>query len=115
VKIVARALRDGGMEVIYTGLHRTPEQVVNAAVQEDVDVLGVSLLSGAHMTIIPRILQGLKDAGAEDIIVVAGGLMPDEDADELKRLGVAEILGQDTPPPAIVKSLHRLVAERGRQ
>src|SRR5918996_1194852 len=85
VKIVARALRDGGMEVIYTGLHRTPEQVVNAAVQEDVDVLGVSLLSGAHMTIIPRILQRLKERGVEDMLVLGGGVMPDEDVAELKR------------------------------
>lgn len=113
VKVVARALRDGGMEVIYTGLHRTPEQVVTAAVQEDVDVLGISLLSGAHMTIIPRVLKGLGDAGAEDVIVVVGGVIPDDEIDELKRMGVAEILGQDTPPPVIVEVLRRLVAERG--
>lgn len=112
VKVVARALRDAGMEVIYLGLHRTPVQVVNAAVQEDVDVLGVSLLSGAHMTIFPRLLDELKSRGNSDIIVVGGGVMPDEDILELKELGVAEILGQDTPPDSIVATIRRLVEER---
>jgi len=113
VKIVARALRDGGMDVIYTGLHRSADEVVDAAVQEDVDVLGVSLLSGAHMTIFPKILKLLKEKGADDIIVVGGGVMPDEEAAELKRMGVKEILLQDTPPEAIVSTIKRLVAERG--
>jgi methylmalonyl-CoA mutase C-terminal domain/subunit len=113
VKIVARALRDAGMDVIYTGLHRTSEEVVAAAVQEDVDVLGVSILSGAHMTIFPKILKLLAERGADDIIVVGGGVMPDEDAVELRKLGVKEILLQDTPPEAIVSTLRRLVAERG--
>ena len=113
VKIVARALRDAGMDVIYTGLHRTPEEVVDAAVQEDVDVLGVSLLSGAHMTIFPKILKLLKDKRADDILVVGGGVMPDDEAEELKRMGVKEILLQDTPPEAIVSTIRRLVAERG--
>jgi methylmalonyl-CoA mutase C-terminal domain/subunit len=113
VKIVARALRDAGMEVIYSGLHRTPEEVVGASVQEDVDVLGVSILSGAHMTIIPKILKLLGEQEADDIIVVAGGVMPDEDADALKRLGVAEVLLQDTPPGKIVETLRGLVAARG--
>lgn len=113
VKIVARCLRDAGMDVIYTGLHRTADEVVAAAVQEDVDVLGVSLLSGAHMTIIPRIIEQLRDGGAGDIILVAGGVMPDEDADVLKGMGVAEVLLQDTPPDAIVDTIRRLVAERG--
>ena len=113
VKVVARCLRDAGMDVIYTGLHRTPEEVVSIAIQEDVDVLGVSLLSGAHMTILPRILNRLKENGAEDIIVVAGGVMPDEDVTVLKKRGVKEILLQDTPPDIIVATLRRLVAERG--
>src|SRR3990172_676504 len=85
VKIVARTLRDAGMDVIYTGLHRTPEEVVDAAIQEDVDVLGISLLSGAHMTICPRVLQLLKERGAEGLIVLVGGVMADEDAGALKR------------------------------
>ena len=113
VQIVARALRDAGMDVIYTGLHRTSEEVVDAAIQEDVDVLGVSILSGAHMTIFPKILKLLAERGADDIIVVGGGVMPDEDAVELRKLGVKEILLQDTPPEAIVSTLRRLVAERG--
>jgi len=113
VKIVARTLRDAGMDVIYTGLHRTPEEVVEAAIQEDVDVLGVSILSGAHMTIFPRLLRLLEERDAEDIIVVGGGVMPDEDAAELKSLGVKEILLQDTPPEQIVTAIRRLVAERG--
>jgi len=113
VKIVARTLRDSGMDVIYTGLHRTPEEVVDAAVQEDVDVLGISILSGAHMTIFPKILKLLKERDAEDVLVVGGGVMPDEEAEALKALGVKEVLLQDTPPEAIVATIRRLVAERG--
>ena len=113
VKIVARALRDAGMDVIYTGLHRTPEEVVDAAVQEDVDVLGISILSGAHMTIFPKVLKLLKLRDAEDIIVVGGGVMPDEDASALKAMGIKEILLQDTPPETIVTTIRQLVAERG--
>ena len=113
VKIVARTLRDAGMEVIYTGLHRTPEEVVDAAVEEDVDVLGISILSGAHMTIFPKILKLLKERDAEDILVVGGGVMPDQEAAALKAIGVKEILLQDSPPDAIVASIRRLVAERG--
>jgi 2-hydroxyisobutanoyl-CoA mutase small subunit len=113
VKVVARTLRDAGMDVIYTGLHRTPEEVVHAAIQEDVDILGVSLLSGAHMTICPRILKLLEEKGADDIITVVGGVMPDEDVTALKKLGVREVLLQDTPPRDIVDTLTQLVAERG--
>lgn len=113
VKIVARALRDAGMDVIYTGLHRTADEVVDAAVQEDVDVLGISILSGAHMTIFPKVLKLLDARGAGDILVVGGGVMPDEDVAELKRIGVKEILLQDTPPEAIVGMIRRLVTERG--
>ena len=112
VKIVARCLRDAGMDVIYTGLHRTPEEVVSAAVQEDVDVLGVSLLSGAHMTIIPRILKLLKAAKAGDILVLAGGVMSDEDSGKLKKMGVADVLLQDSAPDAIVVTVRRLLAAR---
>jgi 2-hydroxyisobutanoyl-CoA mutase small subunit len=113
VKIVARTLRDAGMDVIYTGLHRTPEEVVEAAVQEDVDVVGVSILSGAHMTVFPRILQSLKERGASDIIVVGGGVIPDDEVAQLKSAGVKEIMLQDTPPDAIVGMVRRVVAERG--
>lgn len=115
IKVVARCLRDAGLDVIYTGLHRTPEEVVVAAVQEDVDVLGVSLLSGAHMTILPRIVALLEESGAGDILLLAGGVMPDSDAEELRRTGVAEILLQDTPPATIVDTIRRLVEERGRR
>ncbi len=113
VKVVARCLRDAGMDVIYTGLHRTPEEVVDAAVQEDVDVLGVSLLSGAHMTILPRMIDLLRKTDADDIILMAGGVMPDEDVAALKKLGVGEVLLQDAPPETIIGTVRRLVAERG--
>ena len=113
VKIVARTLRDAGMDVIYTGLHRTPDEVVEAAVQEDVDVIGVSILSGAHMTVFPRIVDGLRSRGADDIVVVGGGVIPDDDLPRLKELGVREVMLQDTPPEAIVAMIRRVVAERG--
>ncbi len=113
VKVVARALRDAGMDVIYSGLHRTPDEVVTAAIQEDVDVLGVSLLSGVQMTVFPKILARLKQQGADDMIVVAGGVMPDEDVAALKKMGVSEVLLQDTPPEHIVTRLRELVAQRG--
>lgn len=113
VKVVARCLRDAGMDVIYTGLHRTPEEVVDAAVQEDVDVLGVSLLSGAHMTIFPRIMKRLKERGVDDMLLLGGGVIPDEDVAALKKMGVAEVLLQDTPPEAIVETVRKLVRERG--
>ena len=90
-KIIARALRDAGMEVIYTGLHQTPEQIVETALQEDADAIGISILSGAHMTLVPKIVQLLKDQGAEDVCLVVGGTIPADDIPELKRLGVAEI------------------------
>jgi methylmalonyl-CoA mutase C-terminal domain/subunit len=111
-KVVARALRDAGMDVIYTGLHRSPEEVVAAAVQEDVDVLGISILSGAHMTLFPRVRALMREAGADDIILVGGGDIPDEDVDALKALGVADVILQDTPPDAIVARLRELVAGR---
>lgn len=113
VKIVARALRDAGMDVIYTGLHRTPDEVVAAAIEEDADILGVSLLSGVQMTVFPKILARLKEEGADDIIVIAGGVMPDEDAAALKQMGVREVMLQDTPPDQIVRRLRELVDQRG--
>jgi methylmalonyl-CoA mutase, C-terminal domain len=90
-KVIARALRDAGMEVIYTGLRQTPEMIVNAALQEDVQVIGLSILSGAHQSIVPRILSLLRDKGMTDVLVVVGGVIPDEDAAELKKAGVAEV------------------------
>ena len=113
-KVVARALRDGGMDVIYTGLHRTPDEVVAAAVQEDVDVLGISLLSGAHMTLVPRIVELLRDARADDIRIVLGGVIPDEDVDALRALGVADVILQDTPPDEVVRRVRAAVAARAR-
>ncbi len=111
-KVVARCLRDAGMDVIYTGLHRTPEEVVIAAVQEDVDILGVSLLSGAHMTILPRLIEELKRKNAEDILVVAGGVIPDEDVPDLLKMGVAKVLSQDTPVDVIPDEMRKLVGLR---
>ena len=104
-KVVARALRDAGMEVIYTGLHQTPEQIVETAIQEDADAVGISILSGAHMTLVPRILEGLKENGAEDVLVVVGGTIPKEDSDELKRGGVAEVFTPGAPTSEIVEFL----------
>jgi methylmalonyl-CoA mutase C-terminal domain/subunit len=112
VKVVARTLRDAGMEVIYTGLHRTPEQVVAAAIQEDVDVLGISILSGAHLTLFPRVLELLREAKADDVLVVAGGVIPDEDVPALRAMGVREVMLQETPPEAIVGRIRDLVAAR---
>ena len=108
-KIIARALRDSGMEVIYTGLHQTPEQIVETAIQEDADAVGISILSGAHMTLIPKILDGLKENGAEDVLVVVGGTIPDEDAAELKAQGVAEIFTPGAPTSEIVDFLKQEV------
>jgi methylmalonyl-CoA mutase C-terminal domain/subunit len=113
VKVVARTLRDAGMDVIYSGLHRTPDEIVNTAIQEDVDVLGVSLLSGVQLTVFPKLFKLLADKGADDLIVIAGGVMPDEDVAAIKKMGVREVLLQDTPPQAIVDSINALVAARG--
>jgi methylmalonyl-CoA mutase cobalamin-binding domain/chain len=108
-KVIARALRDAGMEVIYTGLHQTPEQIVETAIQEDADAVGISILSGAHMTLIPRILQGLRENGAEDVLVVVGGTVPDEDAEELKAQGVAEVFTPGVPTSQIIDFLRAKV------
>jgi methylmalonyl-CoA mutase C-terminal domain/subunit len=102
-KIIARALRDAGMEVIYTGLHQTPEQIVETAIQEDADAVGISILSGAHMTLVPRIVEGLRENEADDVLVIVGGTIPNEDADELRRLGVSEVFTPGTPTARIVE------------
>jgi methylmalonyl-CoA mutase C-terminal domain/subunit len=101
-KIIARALRDAGMEVIYTGLHQTPEQIVETAIQEDADAIGISILSGAHMTLVPRILELLRASEAEDVVVVVGGTIPADDAEELKRQGVAGVFGPGATTAEIV-------------
>jgi len=108
-KIIARALRDAGMEVIYTGLHQTPEQIAETVIQEDADAVGISILSGAHMTLVPRILELLRDQGAEDVIVVVGGTIPADDVVELKRQGVAEVFTPGAPTREIVDYLQSRV------
>jgi methylmalonyl-CoA mutase C-terminal domain/subunit len=108
-KIIARALRDAGMEVVYTGLHQTPEQIVETAIQEDADAVGVSILSGAHMTLIPRILELLRENGADDVVVVVGGTIPTDDARELKEQGVAEVFTPGAPTSQIVDFLRAKV------
>ena len=104
-KIIARALRDAGMEVIYTGLHQTPEQIVETAIQEDADAVGISILSGAHMTLVPKILAGLRDNGVEDVLVVVGGTIPKDDVTTLKEQGVAEVFTPGAPVSQIVDFL----------
>jgi methylmalonyl-CoA mutase C-terminal domain/subunit len=101
-KVVARALRDAGMEVIYTGLRQTPEQIAETVLQEDVDVLGLSILSGAHMTLFPKIMELLKQKKISDVLVFAGGIIPEEDVPALKKLGIIEIFGPGTPTEIIV-------------
>ncbi len=109
-KIIARALRDAGMEVIYTGLHQTPEQIGETAIQEDADAVGISILSGAHMTLVPRIVDGLRENGAEDVLVVVGGTIPPDDADELRAGGVAAVFGPGATTTEIVDFLRGAVA-----
>ena len=109
-KIIARTLRDAGMEVIYTGLHQTPEQIVETAIQEDADAVGLSILSGAHMTLVPRILELLKENDAEDVLVLVGGTIPTDDIAELKRLGVAEVYTPGAPTAQIVDFLRERLA-----
>jgi methylmalonyl-CoA mutase C-terminal domain/subunit len=111
IKIVARALRDAGVEVIYTGLHQTPAQIASAAIQEDVDAVGLSCLSGAHMTLFPRVVELLREQGGEDIIVFGGGIIPDADVPKLKQAGIAEIFTPGTPTGAIVEWVRRRVPE----
>jgi methylmalonyl-CoA mutase, C-terminal domain len=102
-KVVARALRDAGMEVIYTGLRQTPEQIAETALQEDVDVIGLSILSGAHKTLFPRIMELLKKQGLTDVMVFAGGIIPEEDVSEMKKLGIKEIFGPGTTTEEIIR------------
>ena len=104
-KVIARALRDAGMEVIYTGLHQTPEQIVETVVQEDADAIGISILSGAHMTLVPRILELLRNEGAEDVLVLVGGTIPGPDAEALRAQGVGAVFTPGTPTTAIVDYL----------
>jgi len=113
-KVIARALRDAGMEVIYSGLRQTPEQIVAAAIQEDVDVVGLSILSGAHNVLFPEILRGLKEKGGEDIVVLAGGIIPDKDIASLKALGIREIFLPGTPTQSLVEFIRQEAGRRVR-
>jgi methylmalonyl-CoA mutase C-terminal domain/subunit len=111
-KVVARALRDAGMEVIYTGLRQTPEQIVETALQEDVDVIGLSILSGAHKALFPRIIELLQQKGLTDIVIFAGGIIPKEDVPEMKKLGIKEIFGPGTPTETIIQYVLKNVPKR---
>ena len=111
-KIIARALRDAGMEVIYTGLHQTPEQIAETAIQEDADAVGLSILSGAHMTLVPRVVELLRDQGAEDVVVTVGGTIPADDIPELKQLGVAEVFTPGASTDEIIDFLRSAIDER---
>ncbi|MBO8139765.1 MAG: cobalamin B12-binding domain-containing protein [Thermosipho sp. (in: Bacteria)] len=110
-KVVAKALRDAGMEVIYTGLRQTPEQIVKTAIQEDVDLIGLSILSGAHMNICPKLLELMKENDIENIPVFVGGIVPPDDAEELKRMGIKEVFGPGTPLSTIVEKIRQLFSE----
>lgn len=111
-KVVARGLRDAGFEVIYTGLRQTPEQIVETAIQEDVDVVGLSILSGAHMTLLPRVVQLLRERGADDVLVIAGGIIPTVDIPKLKEAGIAEVFLPGTPISKIVEFIKKNVRKR---
>jgi methylmalonyl-CoA mutase, C-terminal domain len=114
-KVVAAALRDAGMEVIYTGLHQTPEMIATAAVQEDVDVVGLSILSGAHMTLFPRVLELLREQGREDILITGGGIIPREDMEALQAKGTGKLFGPGTPTSDLVEYIQGWFAERSTQ
>jgi methylmalonyl-CoA mutase C-terminal domain/subunit len=111
-KVVARALRDAGMEVIYTGLRQTPEQIAETALQEDVDVIGLSILSGAHQTLFPRIMDLIKQKGLTDVMVFAGGIIPEEDVPELKKIGVKEVFGPGTTTETIIRYVFENVPKK---
>jgi methylmalonyl-CoA mutase C-terminal domain/subunit len=113
-KIIARALRDAGMEVIYTGLHQTPEQIVETVLQEDADAVGLSILSGAHMTLVPRVIELLREQDAGDVVVTVGGTIPNQDIPELKELGVAEVFTPGAPTQKIIDFIESAVGERAR-
>jgi methylmalonyl-CoA mutase C-terminal domain/subunit len=114
-KVVARALRDAGMEVVYTGIRQTPEMIVEAALQEDVDVIGLSILSGAHMALFPRIMQLLREQGMEHVLVVAGGIIPDEDVPRLREIGIAAVFGPGTSTRDIIHFIRTEVARRWKE
>ena len=114
-KVVAAALRDAGMEVIYTGLHQTPEMIASAAVQEDVDVVGLSILSGAHMTLFPRVLDLLREQGREDVLITGGGILPKEDIEALQKLGVGKLFGPGTATTDLIDYIKEWFVERERQ
>ncbi len=114
-KVVAAALRDAGMEVIYTGLHQTPEIIAAAAIQEDVDVIGLSILSGAHMTLIPRVQDLLREAGRDDVLITGGGIIPKEDMDTLTARGIGKLFGPGTPTSELVDYIKGWFAEREKQ
>ena len=114
-KVVAAALRDAGMEVIYTGLHQTPEMIANAAIQEDVDVVGLSILSGAHMTLFPRVRELLAEQGRDDILITGGGIIPKEDMEQLRERGIGRLFGPGTPTSDLVEYIRGWFAERERQ
>ena len=113
--VVAAALRDAGMEVIYTGLHQTPEMIANAAIQEDADVVGLSILSGAHMTLFPRVRDLLVEAGRDDVLITGGGIIPREDMDELERLGIGKLFGPGTPTSDLVDYINEWFVQHERQ
>ena len=114
-KVIARALRDAGHEVIYTGIRQTPEMIAEAALQEDVDAIGLSILSGAHLTLFPRIFDELRARGMDDVVVWAGGIIPDEDVEPLKALGVRAVFGPGSPTTATIELLRSLEAERAAE
>ncbi len=114
-KVVAAALRDAGMEVIYTGLHQTPEMIASAAVQEDVDVVGLSILSGAHMTLFPRVLDLMRQQGRDDVLLTGGGIIPREDMEELTRLGVGRLFGPGTSTTQLIDYIREWFAAREEQ
>ena len=111
-KVIARAFRDAGFEVIYTGLRQTPEQIVNAALQEDADVIGLSVLSGAHMTLCPRIMEIMKKEGLNDVLVVVGGIIPDQDVEKLKQIGVAEVFQPGASTEEIIAFVRKNVRKK---
>ncbi|KPV61609.1 MAG: methylmalonyl-CoA mutase [Candidatus Bathyarchaeota archaeon BA1] len=113
-KVIVRALRDAGMEVIYTGIRQTPEQIVEAAIQEDVDVIGLSILSGAHLTLFPKVMRLLNERGIDDVLVIGGGIIPEEDIPALKKAGIADVFGPGTPTDTLVKYIHENARERPR-
>src|SRR6201990_1244443 len=114
-KIIARALRDAGMEVIYTGLHQTPEQIVETVLQEDADAVGLSILSGAHMTLVPKVIELLREQDAEDVVVTVGGTIPAQDIEELKELGVAEVFTPGAPTQKIIDFIEGATRERAER